>query len=88
MSVKENFTGMIQRANESFIRDNVYMVGRTTLARALKNVDAQYQEKIFRNMSEDGAAELKKLMAGMENISAEEIEAAQREIVSMAQGYV
>ena len=88
MSVTENFTALIQRTNDSFIRDNIYMVGKPLLARALKSVDPQYQDKILRNMTSDGAEEVKRLMAELGDISTADSEAAQGEIVSMAQGYV
>jgi flagellar motor switch protein FliG len=87
MGVTENFIGLLQRINDSFIRDNIYMVGKPLLARALKNLDPQYQEKIFRNMTPQGADEVKQLIADL-TISTEDIEAAQREIITMAQGYI
>ena len=88
MSVTENFTGLIQRTSDSFIRENIYMVGKSLLARALKTVDSQNQEKILRNMTNEGAEEVRRLIAGLGNISTEEVEAAQKEIISMAQGYI
>ena len=88
MGVTENFIALIQRINDSFIRDNIYMVGKSQLARALKTIDPQYQEKIFRNMTSDGAEEVKRLMADLGVVSTEDSEAAQREIISMAQGYI
>ena len=88
MSVTETFSGMIQRTNDAFIRDNIYMVGKGLLARALKTVDPQSQDKILRNMTGDGADEVKRLMDSLGEISNEDSEAAQKEIMSMAQGYV
>ena len=88
MSVTENFSAMIQRTNDGFIRENIYMVGKPLLARALKTVDPQSQDKILRNMTSDGAEEVKRLMAELGDLSTEESEAAQKEIISMAQGYV
>ena len=87
MGVTENFIGLLQRINDNFIRDNIYMVGKPLSARALKNLDPQYQEKIFRNMTPQGADEVKQLIADL-TISTEDIEAAQREIITMAQGYI
>ena len=84
MSVIDNFIGLIQRTSDSFIRDNIYMIDRPLMARAFKNVDSQYQEKVFRNMSPDGVSEVKRLMANLGDISAQEIESAQQQIISMA----
>ena len=86
MSVIDNFIAGIQRMDDSFIRDNIYMVDRTLLAKAIKTIDPQYQDKILRNMTGEGAEGVRQLMAD-QNISAENSEAAQREILSMAQGY-
>jgi flagellar motor switch protein FliG len=87
MGVSDNFVGLVQRTNDSFIRDNIYMVGRPLLARALKTIEPQYQDKILRNMTSEGAEDVRRFMADM-NISTEDAEAAQREIISMAQGYI
>ena len=88
MGVAENFTGLIQRTSESFIRDNIYMIDKPLLAKALKFVEPQYQEKIFRNMTIDGAEEVKRRMVNLGDINKEEAEAAQQEILSMVQGYI
>ena len=84
MSVSDNFTGLIQRTSDSFIRDNIYMVDRSLLAKALKNIAPQHQEKVFRNMSAEGAADVKRLIANQGEISVESIESAQQEIISLA----
>ena len=84
MGVSQNFIGLIQRTNDSFIRDNIYMIDRTLLAKALKNIDAQYQDKILRNMTDEASEEVKRIMAGLDNVSNEAIEAAQQEILGLA----
>ena len=83
MSVSENFTGLVQKINDSFIRNNVHMVDRTMLAKALKNIEPQFQDKIFNNMTADGAADVKRIMEGL-NVSVQEIESAQQEIMYLA----
>ena len=88
MGVKENFIGLVQRVSDNFIRDNIYMVGKPLLARALKTIDSQYQEKILRNMTNEGAEEVRRQMADLNALSNEESEAAQQQIISMAQGYI
>ena len=84
MGATENFIGLIQRINDSFIRDYVYMVDRNLLAKAIKNIDSQYQDKILRNMTEDGAVDVKRLMEGIDASNVQQIEAAQQEILSLA----
>jgi len=84
MGVSDNFVGLVQRTSDGFIRDNIYMVDRSLLAKALKNIAPQYQDKIFKNMSASGAEEVKKLMASLGDISVESIESAQQEIMSLA----
>ncbi|GHV58522.1 hypothetical protein AGMMS49579_26130 [Spirochaetia bacterium] len=88
MSTSESFIGLINRMDDSFIRNNAYMVSKNLTARALKNVDPATQEKIFRNLPETEAEAIKKLMADLGTISIGDVEAAQREILSMAQPYV
>ena len=84
MSVTDNFIGLIQRTSDSFIRDNVYMLDKSLLAKGLKNVAPEHQDKILRNMTNDAAAEVKRLIANMGDIGIELIEAAQQEIISLA----
>ena len=84
MSVSDDFTGLLQRTSDSFIRDNVHMVDKSMLARALKTIEPQYQDKIFSNMTEDGAAELKRIIGNLGTISLQEVESAQREIMYLA----
>jgi hypothetical protein len=82
MGVSENFIGLLQRTSDSFIRDNIYMIDRALIAKALKGVDAEYQDKVFRNMTADGVEAVKAFMSG--DISPEVTEAAQQEIMSLA----
>jgi len=84
MSVSENFTGLILRTSDSFIRDNVYMLDRTLLAKGLKNIAPEHQDKILRNMSGDAAADVRRIMSDLGDIGIEMIEAAQQEIISLA----
>ena len=88
MEVTERFTMGIQKISDSFISGNIYYVSNSLLAKALMNIDQQCQDKILRNMSTDSAEAVKKMMADLEGISKEEIESAQREIISMADGYI
>ncbi|GHU76539.1 hypothetical protein FACS189461_4200 [Spirochaetia bacterium] len=86
--MSERFNELINRANDSFIRDNVYQVSKTLLARALKTADPASRQKVYRNMNEGMAEEIRNLIAGLGAISPEESEAAQREIISMAAPYI
>jgi flagellar motor switch protein FliG len=84
MGVTDNFIGLIQRTSDSFIRDNIYMIDRALIAKALKNTEAQYQEKVFRNMTAEGAEAVKTMMASQGDISTAVVEQAQQEIISLA----
>ena len=86
MGTKENFTALLQRLEEGFIRSNSHMVDINIMARALKNIDSEYQEKVLRNITPDAQEKLKSLLS--EEITPESIESAQNEILSLAQGYV
>ena len=84
MGVRDNFIGLLQRTGDSFIRDNIYMVDKTMLAKALKNIDPQHQEKVLINMTDDAAADVRKIMGGLDNVSDGEIEEAQQQIMALA----
>ena len=84
MGTADNFIGLIQRTGDSFIRDNIYMVDKTMLAKALKNIDHQYQEKVLMNMTDDAASDVRKIMGGLDNVSDGEIEEAQQQIMALA----
>ena len=84
MGVTANFTGLIQRTSDEFIRDNIYMIDKTMLAKALKNIDSKLQDKVFRNMVSASAADVKQIMANLGDVSIESVEAAQQEIITLA----
>ena len=84
MGVSDNFTGLIQRTSDDFIRDNIYMIDKSMLAKALKNIAPQLQDKVFRNMTAEAADEVKRLISDLGNVSKESIEAAQQEIITLA----
>jgi flagellar motor switch protein FliG len=84
MGVSDNFIGLIQRTSDSFIRDNIYMIDNALIAKALKTVEPQYQDKVFRNMTDEGAAAVKEMMNNLGTISVDVVEAAQQEIMTLA----
>ena len=87
MSVKDIFSAMVERLDEGFIRSNIYQVEENSLiARAIKNIAPELQEKILRSIPANRADEVKVLLA--EDISDESSEAAQVEILSLTQGMV
>ena len=82
MSTKESFSNLLRSINESFIRDNIYYVNNNLIGRAMKNLEPELQNKIYRNMPPARAEEVKKFLAETE-LSDESVESAQREILSM-----
>ncbi|MCL2007643.1 MAG: hypothetical protein FWG77_06105 [Treponema sp.] len=87
MSVIDNFSGMLEKVNEGFIRSNIHMVSNSLLAKALFEVKPDLQEKVIRNMSIDGAEEVKHLLE-QGGITLEIADSARQEIMSMAGGYI
>ncbi|MCL2092589.1 MAG: hypothetical protein FWH12_00185 [Treponema sp.] len=85
MGVKEDFSALLGRTSEDTIRSHIDMVSPGMLAKALKNLEPAIQIKVLRNMGPDSAQAVKDQMEG--EIPPEDTEAAQREILSMAQGY-
>ena len=87
MSVKDNFSALVERLDEGFIRSNIYQVEENSvIAMAIKNISPELQDKILRNIPAGRAEEVKTLMGG--DISEEAVESAQREILALTQGYV
>jgi flagellar motor switch protein FliG len=66
------------RAIQKVLRD----VDQQDLAKALKSVDTEVQDKIFRNMSKRAASMLKEDMEFMGPIRVKDVEEAQQKIVS------
>ena len=58
-------------------------VDQPELAKALKSVDSDVQDKIFRNMSKRAAAMLKDDMEFMGPVRLKDVEESQQKIVSM-----
>jgi len=79
MFVFEDIVLLDDRAIQKVIRE----VDTTELAKALKAVDTEVQDKIFRNMSKRAAALLKEDMEFMGPIRLRDVEEAQQKIVNI-----
>ena len=79
--VFDNLLEVDDRGIQAILRD----VGSDALALALRGADADVQEKIFRNMSKRAAEILRDDMEARGPVKLSEVEAAQREIVAIAQ---
>ena len=79
MFVFEDIVQLDDRAIQKVLRD----VDQPELAKALKSVDSDVQDKIFRNMSKRAAAMLKDDMEFMGPVRLKDVEEAQQKIVSM-----
>lgn len=83
--IKKNmfvFEDIVQLDDRSVMR-LLREVDTNDLAKALKNVEAEVQDKIFRNMSKRGATMLKEDMQFMGPIRLKDVEEAQSKIVSI-----
>jgi flagellar motor switch protein FliG len=79
MFVFEDIVMLDDRAIQKVMRE----VDSQELAKALKSVDAEVQDKIFRNMSKRAAGMLKEDMEFMGPIRLKDVEEAQQKIVSI-----
>jgi flagellar motor switch protein FliG len=79
MFVFEDIVMLDDRAVQKVMRE----VEQSELSKALKSVDAEVQEKIFRNMSKRAAQMLKEDMEFMGPIRLKDVEEAQQKIVSI-----
>ena len=79
MFVFEDIVQLDDRAIQKVLRD----VDQPELAKALKSVDSDVQDKIFKNMSKRAAGMLKDDMEFMGPVRLKDVEEAQQKIVSM-----
>ena len=79
MFVFEDIVMLDDRAIQKVLRD----VDQQELAKALKSVDTEVQDKIFRNMSKRAASMLKEDMEFMGPVRLKDVEEAQQKIVSI-----
>jgi flagellar motor switch protein FliG len=79
MFVFEDIVQLDDRAIQKVMRD----VDQQELAKALKSVDTEVQDKIFRNMSKRAASMLKEDMEFMGPVRLKDVEEAQQKIVSI-----
>jgi len=79
MFVFEDILLLDDRSIQKVMRD----VDQQELAKALKGVEAEVQEKIFRNMSKRAAALLREDMDFMGPIRLRDVEEAQQKIVNI-----
>jgi len=75
----EDIVQLDDRSIQRLLRD----IDTNDLAKALKNVDAEVQDKIYRNMSKRGATLLKEDMEFMGPIRLKDVEEAQSKIVAV-----
>jgi len=79
MFVFEDIVMLDDRSIQKVMRE----VDSTELAKALKSVDTEVQDKIFRNMSKRAASMLKEDMEFMGPVRLKDVEEAQQKIVSI-----
>ena len=84
MGVSDDFISLLKRVDEGTIREYIHMVNTSLLAKALKNIEERDQDKILRNMPENSAEAIRKMMNEMGTLSNQDIEAARRQILSLA----
>ena len=80
MFVFENLNGVDDRSIQTLLRD----VPTDVLQKALKGADDNLKEKFFKNMSSRAAAGMKEDLASMGPTKLADVEAAQKEILTIA----
>ena len=84
MGVSDDFISLLKRVDEGTIREYIHMVNTSLLAKALKNIEERDRDKILGNMPENSAEAVRKMMNEMGTLSNQDIEAARRQILSLA----
>ncbi|MBQ9274344.1 MAG: flagellar motor switch protein FliG [Succinivibrio sp.] len=80
MFVFENLGSVDDRSIQTLLRD----VNSETLSKALKGADDELKEKFFKNMSSRSAQSMKEDLAAMGPVKISDVEAAQKEILTIA----
>jgi flagellar motor switch protein FliG len=86
MAISEVFNELIKGLDDGFIRNNIYMLDKTLLAKAAKTIEPQALEKVFNNISKEEAEEIKRRIAALGPVRLEEVEEAQETIIRMIRG--
>ena len=82
MDISIEFSELIGSLDNDLIKTIIDKMDKTMVAKALKTVDPKISEKIFKNGTKEESETIKKLVFDLGTIRIEEIETAQKEIIS------
>jgi flagellar motor switch protein FliG len=83
MDISVEFGNVVNTLDNDSVKRIIGKLDKKTLAKALKTLDPKISEKIFTNIPKNELDELKKLIKDLGPIRLEEVETAQKEIMSV-----
>jgi flagellar motor switch protein FliG len=82
MDISIEFSEIISSLDKDFIKKIIGKMDKTIVAKALKTIDPKISEKLFNNINKEESETIKKLVFELGTIRIEEIETAQKEMIS------
>ena len=82
MDISIEFSELIGSLDNDFIKKVIGKMDKTIVVKALKTIDPKISEKIFKNVTKEESETIKKLVFDLGTIRIEEIETAQKEMIS------
>jgi flagellar motor switch protein FliG len=83
MDISVEFGELIGSLENDSLKGIIKKVDTTIFAKSLKTVAPEISEKVFTNLNENEAGELRKKISGLGTIRLEEVEKAQKEIIGI-----
>jgi flagellar motor switch protein FliG len=84
MDASEKFAQFISGLDVQFVKNNIYQVDKTKIAKSLKTVDPNIYKKLLKDISEQYANEIEDIMKNLGPLPISEIENIQKELMNMA----
>jgi flagellar motor switch protein FliG len=83
MDISEKFSCFIDGLDIQFIKNNIWQIDKTKIAKSLKTIDPKIYKRLLRTISEQYAGEIESIMKNLGPIELSEIENTQKELMDM-----
>jgi flagellar motor switch protein FliG len=83
MDVSEKFSRFLDGLDIQFVKNNIYQVDKTKIAKSLKTIDPRIYKNLLKAISEQYAEEIEDMMKNFGPIELSEIENTQKELMNM-----
>jgi flagellar motor switch protein FliG len=83
MDVSEKFCDFISGLDIQFVKNNIYQIDKTRIAKSLKTIDPTIYKKLLKSISEQYADEIENIMRNLGPVQLSEIENIQKELIGL-----